>query len=161
MSDGWNTDPFTLTVIDDDKMVGRGSTDDKGPICAWVNVLEAHQTQQLDLPVNLRFCFEAMEESGSEGLDDLVREEAAKGDQGYFDNVDCVCIVSTSVSTVKIKFSNLTSSRRLLSRTTTGSTPEHLALPTVCAVSCTSSLPSLALRATSTPECSVAWCTSP
>ena len=103
MSDGWNTDPFTLTVIDNDKMVGRGSTDDKGPICAWVNVLEAHQAQQLDLPVNLRLCFEAMEESGSEGLDKLVK--AAK-DNGYFDNVDCVCIVSTSVSMVKMKISN-------------------------------------------------------
>ncbi|KAH8083356.1 CNDP dipeptidase [Cristinia sonorae] len=91
-SDGWNTDPFTLTIDDQDRMFGRGSTDDKGPICAWVNVLEAHSAKQLDLPVNLRFCFEAMEESGSEGLDDLINKEAAKGEDGYFDNVDCVCI---------------------------------------------------------------------
>ena len=33
-----------------------------------------------------------MEESGSEGLDDLVRRESLKG--GYFDGVECVCIVS-------------------------------------------------------------------
>ncbi|THH27683.1 hypothetical protein EUX98_g6502 [Antrodiella citrinella] len=92
-SDGWNTEPFTLDVQKDTgKMIGRGSTDDKGPICAWVNVLEAHYAQQLELPVNMRFCFEAMEESGSIGLDELVQSEAAKGDQGYFDNVDCVCI---------------------------------------------------------------------
>lgn len=95
MSDGWKTDPFTLTVQEDTgRMVGRGSTDDKGPICAWVNVLEAHSAQQMELPVNMRFCFEAMEESGSDGLDDLIKSEAAKGDEGYFDHVDCVCIVS-------------------------------------------------------------------
>lgn len=33
-----------------------------------------------------------MEESGSEGLDELVVRESKKG--GYFDGVDCVCIVS-------------------------------------------------------------------
>lgn len=33
-----------------------------------------------------------MEESGSEGLDDLVHRESLKG--GYFDGVECVCIVS-------------------------------------------------------------------
>ncbi|TCD67363.1 hypothetical protein EIP91_010203 [Steccherinum ochraceum] len=91
--DGWNTDPFTLTVDKDaGTMIGRGATDDKGPICAWVNALEAHKAQGLELPVNMRFCFEAMEESGGEGLDELIYTEAAKGDQGYFDNVDCVCI---------------------------------------------------------------------
>jgi Cys-Gly metallodipeptidase DUG1 len=43
------------------------------------------------LPVNIKICFEGMEESGSEGLDDLVRREAKPG--GWFDNIDCVCIV--------------------------------------------------------------------
>ena len=33
-----------------------------------------------------------MEESGSEGLDDLIKSEAAKGKDGWFDGVDCVCI---------------------------------------------------------------------
>lgn len=37
-----------------------------------------------------------MEESGSEGLDDLVEREAKPG--GWFDNVDCVCIVRLSLS---------------------------------------------------------------
>ena len=36
-----------------------------------------------------------MEESGSEGLDDLVKREAKPG--GWFDNVDCVCIVSSTL----------------------------------------------------------------
>ena len=72
-------------------MVGRGSTDDKGPILGWVNVLEAHHRLGIDLPVNLRFCFEGMEESGSQGLDDyLLKGEGVK----YFEDVTNVCIVS-------------------------------------------------------------------
>ncbi|KIJ16291.1 hypothetical protein PAXINDRAFT_168450 [Paxillus involutus ATCC 200175] len=88
-SDGWDTDPFEL-VRKDDKLFGRGSTDDKGPIMGWLNVLEAHQKQGLELPVNLRFCFEGMEESGSEGLDELIEKEVAEGE--FFKGVDCVCI---------------------------------------------------------------------
>ncbi len=38
--------------------------------------------------MNLRFCFEGMEESGSEGLDDLIEQEK----NAYFKGVDCVCI---------------------------------------------------------------------
>lgn len=75
------------------KIFGRGSTDDKGPILGWLNVLDAHSTLGLDLPVNIRFCFEGMEESGSEGLDELIASEAAKKD-GWFSGVDAVCIVS-------------------------------------------------------------------
>ena len=33
-------------------------------------------------------CFEGMEESGSEGLDELISEEKDK----FFKGVDCVCI---------------------------------------------------------------------
>ena len=93
-SDGWNSDPFTL-VIDQasGRLIGRGSSDDKGPVLGWLNVVEAHEALGLDLPVNMRFCFEGMEESGSKGLDDLVKSEVKKGKDGWFDGVDCVCIV--------------------------------------------------------------------
>jgi len=93
LSDGWDTEPFKL-VVDNatGRLIGRGSTDDKGPILGWLNVLEAHKSLGLELPVNMRFCFEGMEESGSEGLDDLIKSETAKGKDGFFDNVDCVCI---------------------------------------------------------------------
>ena len=96
-SDGWDTEPFTL-VIDEKtgRLIGRGSTDDKGPILGWLNVLEAHKALGIPLPVNLRFCFEGMEENGSEGLDDLIKSEVAKSKEGWFDGVDCVCIVSLS-----------------------------------------------------------------
>jgi Cys-Gly metallodipeptidase DUG1 len=91
LSDGWNSDPF---VLKEDhatgRLYGRGSSDDKGPLLGWLNVVETHQELGVELPVNLRFCFEGMEESGSEGLDDLINAEVGPGK--YFEGVDCVCI---------------------------------------------------------------------
>lgn len=87
-SDGWATDPFTLVEDDQGRMFGRGSTDDKGPIISWLWAIELHQKLGLDFPVNLIMCFEGMEESGSEGLDDIIYKEA----KGFFKDVDCVCI---------------------------------------------------------------------
>ncbi|KAG9242544.1 hypothetical protein BJ878DRAFT_481931 [Calycina marina] len=86
--DGWATEPFELTVDDKGRMFGRGSTDDKGPVLGWLNAIEAHQKIGLDFPVNLLMCFEGMEEYGSEGLDDFIKEEADK----YFKDVDAICI---------------------------------------------------------------------
>ena len=107
-SDGWDTDPFTLVKHSDGRLIGRGASDDKGPVLGWLNAIEAYQKSKQELPVNLKFCFEGMprtrepsdllltligmEETGSEGLDDLIKAEAGKGK--YFDGVDCVCIVS-------------------------------------------------------------------
>lgn len=89
-SDGWNTEPFTLSIDDKGRMYGRGSTDDKGPVLGWVNVIEAHQTAGVDFPVNLLMCFEGMEEYGSEGLDDFIEAECKPGK--FFEDADAVCI---------------------------------------------------------------------
>lgn len=87
--DGWNTEPFKFFYDEKkDILYGRGSTDDKGPVVGWLNVIEAHRQLGWDLPVNLVVCFEGMEESGSEGLDKLVQKEANL----YFKTVDTVCI---------------------------------------------------------------------
>uniref|UniRef100_A0AAY4EKA5 Cytosolic non-specific dipeptidase n=1 Tax=Denticeps clupeoides TaxID=299321 RepID=A0AAY4EKA5_9TELE len=87
IDDGWDSEPFTL-VERDGKLYGRGSTDDKGPVLAWFNCIEAYQKIQKDLPINIKFCFEGMEESGSEGLDDLVYSRK----DSFFSGVDYVCI---------------------------------------------------------------------
>ena len=55
-------------------------------------MLQYHHQHNIPLLVNLVCCFEGMEESGSEGLHDLVRLESLKG--GHFYGVECVCIVS-------------------------------------------------------------------
>ncbi|BGP48278.1 hypothetical protein JCM10450v2_004150 [Rhodotorula kratochvilovae] len=89
LSDGWKYEPFKLTHDKEtDRLYGRGSSDDKGPILGWLNVIQAHKETGTELPVNMKFCFEGMEESGSEGLEELVIKEA----KGEFADVDAVCI---------------------------------------------------------------------
>nr|KAF6470986.1 carnosine dipeptidase 2 [Molossus molossus] len=87
LEDGWDSEPFTL-VERDGKLYGRGSTDDKGPVAGWVNALEAFQKTGHEIPVNVRFCLEGMEESGSEGLDELIFAQK----DTFFKDVDYVCI---------------------------------------------------------------------
>ncbi|XP_037826612.1 cytosolic non-specific dipeptidase-like, partial [Lucilia sericata] len=85
--DGWATEPFELTEIDG-KLWGRGSTDDKGPVLCWIHAIEAYQKLNIDLPVNVKFVLEGMEESDSEGLDELLM--SLKND--FLRDVDYVCI---------------------------------------------------------------------
>uniref|UniRef100_A0A1I7UFE2 M20_dimer domain-containing protein n=1 Tax=Caenorhabditis tropicalis TaxID=1561998 RepID=A0A1I7UFE2_9PELO len=82
--DGWNTDPFELTEING-KLFGRGSTDDKGPVIAWIAVLKILQRLGIDLPINIKFVLECMEESSSEGLD-----------KGLEDNIDKISDITYS-----------------------------------------------------------------
>ncbi|CAF1618151.1 unnamed protein product [Adineta ricciae] len=72
VSDGWDTEPFVLTEKSG-KLYGRGSTDDKGPVISWLNVIEAYQKLNEPFPVNVKFVLESMEEYGSEGLEDLLK----------------------------------------------------------------------------------------
>lgn len=82
--DGWNTEPFELTEIEG-KLFARGSTDDKGPVLGWIHVIEVYQALGIKLPVNIKFVFEGMEESGSTGLDNLLF--ARKGSIEMFETV--------------------------------------------------------------------------
>lgn len=85
--DGWATQPFQL-VEKDGKLYGRGSTDDKGPVLGWLHAVDAYQSTNNEIPVNIKFCFEAMEESGSDGLDTLLH----KRKDTFLKDVDYVCI---------------------------------------------------------------------
>ena len=87
VEDGWDTDPFKL-IEKDGKMWGRGSTDDKGPVLGWINAIEAYQQSGIEIPVNIKFCLEGMEESGSLMLEKTVRSET----EFFTKNVDFVCI---------------------------------------------------------------------
>jgi len=87
LSDGWDSDPFVLSERDG-KLYGRGSTDDKGPVLAWINAIEAYRELKQEIPINIKFCFEGMEESGSENLE----EELIKRKDTFLNNVDYTCI---------------------------------------------------------------------
>jgi Cys-Gly metallodipeptidase DUG1 len=60
-------------------------------LLGWLNVLQAHKELELKLPVNLKLCFEGMEESGSEKLDELIRQDE------FFKGANAVCIVRLHV----------------------------------------------------------------
>ncbi|NXR74569.1 CNDP1 dipeptidase, partial [Pycnonotus jocosus] len=86
--DGWNTDPYTLTEIDGN-LYGRGTTDNKGPVLAWINAVETTFLIFMQaMPVNFKFVIEGMEEAGSLGLEKLLEEE----NQGFFSDVDYIVI---------------------------------------------------------------------
>lgn len=85
--DGWDSDPFVL-IEKNGKLYGRGSTDDKGPVLCWLHAIHAYQNLKLDIPVNVKFIFEGMEESGSVGLDGLVNSLK----NTFLSNVDYVCV---------------------------------------------------------------------
>ncbi|XP_053520202.1 beta-Ala-His dipeptidase isoform X1 [Artibeus jamaicensis] len=86
-ADGWLTAPFVLTEVDG-KLYGRGATDNKGPVLAWINAVSTFRALEEDLPVNVKFVLEGMEEAGSVALEELVKREK----DGFFSNVDCIVI---------------------------------------------------------------------
>lgn len=91
LSDGWDTEPFSLTEKDG-KLYGRGAADDKGPVICWIHAIEGYQALGIPIPVNVKFVFEGMEETGSTGLAPqlLARKHS------FFKGVNYVCISDSS-----------------------------------------------------------------
>ncbi|KAI1885530.1 hypothetical protein AGOR_G00204730, partial [Albula goreensis] len=85
--DGWATDPYNLTDINGN-LYGRGASDNKAPVLAWIHTVEAYQALDMDLPVNVKFIIEGMEETGSNGLDAMI---VSKNDT-FFADVDYIII---------------------------------------------------------------------
>jgi acetylornithine deacetylase/succinyl-diaminopimelate desuccinylase-like protein len=70
----WRTDPFHLTQDADDRYVGRGATDDKGP--AITALLGALAARSANVPVNIAFLWETEEEVGSEHFASAIQSHA-------------------------------------------------------------------------------------
>ncbi|XP_033915103.2 beta-Ala-His dipeptidase-like isoform X2 [Acipenser ruthenus] len=85
--DGWTTDPYTLTEINGN-LYGRGASDNKGPVLAWLHAVEAYQALKQEIPVNIKFIIEGMEEAGSNGLDTLTEQR----NMTFFSDVDYIVI---------------------------------------------------------------------
>jgi acetylornithine deacetylase/succinyl-diaminopimelate desuccinylase-like protein len=73
----WRNPPFEPTV-EGDKLVARGSTDDKGQSYTHVKAVAALLRERGSLPVNVKFLVEGEEESGGEAIDRYVREDGGK-----------------------------------------------------------------------------------
>jgi acetylornithine deacetylase/succinyl-diaminopimelate desuccinylase-like protein len=73
----WNSSPFTLTR-QGDVALGRGISDDKGPVYIVLKALESIIENDGVLPLNVKFLFEGEEEIGSPSLPGFVAREAER-----------------------------------------------------------------------------------
>ncbi|XP_054841673.1 cytosolic non-specific dipeptidase-like isoform X2 [Eublepharis macularius] len=89
LEDGWSTEPYILTERNG-RLYGRGTSDDKGQILAVLNAVEA--LQRHELPVNVKFLLESMEEVGSTGLFELVEQRNST----FFSDVNYIIVTDTS-----------------------------------------------------------------
>lgn len=88
----WESSPFE-PIVRGDRILGRGTSDDKGQIHIHLKAAEALLATRGRLPVNLKFVFEGDEEASSEHLDAwleanrgrLGAEIAVISDSGFFD----------------------------------------------------------------------------
>lgn len=68
----WETPPFEPTIRNE-KIYARGSCDDKGQLYMHVKAFETMMNTG-GLPCNLKFIIEGEEETGSDSLEDFIRE---------------------------------------------------------------------------------------
>jgi acetylornithine deacetylase/succinyl-diaminopimelate desuccinylase-like protein len=73
--DAWASPPFEAT-LKDNRLYGRGVSDDKGPMIAALGALAAYLGATGNLPVNIKLLFEGEEEVSSANLDQFVADHA-------------------------------------------------------------------------------------
>jgi acetylornithine deacetylase/succinyl-diaminopimelate desuccinylase-like protein len=88
----WDSDPFKADIRDN-KVYGRGATDDKGYIIALLSAVEAMMNVDGKLPVNVKFIFDGAEEFGSQSMQKWLAEPqinswVKEADYGF--NVDAM-----------------------------------------------------------------------
>lgn len=71
--DLWTSPPFE-PQIREDRIYGRGASDDKGGMITPILAVEALLQTEGRLPVNVKFCFEGEEEFGSPSMDRFLTE---------------------------------------------------------------------------------------
>ena len=69
----WSSPPFQPTLRDD-KLYGRGVSDNKGNIAARLAAIHAWREVRGKLPCSLKFCIEGDEEIGSPQMEEFVTE---------------------------------------------------------------------------------------
>ena len=93
-AEGWLVPPFSPSIVDfppyGPSIVGRGAFNSKGPLGAFINVLESIKQLGEEVPVNILFLIEGEEELGSKSLPAFIKKhekELRKADavfQPYF-----------------------------------------------------------------------------
>ena len=72
----WKNDPFK-PLIQDGKIIARGSADDKGQFFCHIKSVEAFLKTKGTLPVNIKFIIEGEEEAAVSNLDEFIEKNAA------------------------------------------------------------------------------------
>ena len=91
VSNSWKFPSFALTEVDD-KLIGRGVSDMKGGIAAFLYVLEKINLKELKQ--GIRVCFTYDEEIGFEGINELIEKKIDFGKYSIIgeptDNYPCI-----------------------------------------------------------------------
>ena len=69
----WESEPFSPERRDN-RLYGRGMSDDKGNIAARLAAIKAFMDLENDLPVNIKFFMEGEEEVGSKNLLSIINK---------------------------------------------------------------------------------------
>jgi acetylornithine deacetylase/succinyl-diaminopimelate desuccinylase-like protein len=69
--DQWKHDPFS-GMVEDNRIYGRGSTDDKGELITRIKAVEIFLRETGDVPCNIKFIVEGEEEIGSEHIQEYL-----------------------------------------------------------------------------------------
>ncbi|KPP73489.1 serum carnosinase-like, partial [Scleropages formosus] len=69
-------------------LYGRGASDNKGPVLAWLHAIETYLATKQEVPVNIKLVLEGLEESGSDGLEELIQQR----NDTFFSDVDYIVI---------------------------------------------------------------------
>ncbi|TRY81246.1 hypothetical protein DNTS_000541 [Danionella cerebrum] len=82
-------DPTKHTVWN---LYGRGASDNKAPVLAWIHAVQVYKELNIELPVNVKLLLEGMEETGSDGLYEFIekQKDSFLVDVDYIIISDCV-----------------------------------------------------------------------
>lgn len=107
----WHTTPFD-PFIKDNKIIARGSADDKGQVFAQLKALEAHFKTHGKLPLNVKVIIEGEEEASISHLDDFVLENkellacdyvVVSDTEWFAEGVPSICYGLRGISFVEVK----------------------------------------------------------
>ncbi len=84
--DLWTTPPFEPTIVEN-KLVGRGTSDDKGDLIVRLLAIKAFLKLRGQLPISIKFLIEGEEEIGSIHLASFIRKNRSllKSDACYWE----------------------------------------------------------------------------
>ncbi len=91
LEDGWASDPFTLSMDENEVLYGRGVSDDKGAMVA--SMIAMNIVRDMNVPMNkrVRLILGCNEETGSKCLAHYVKEEGHV-DYGFTPDGDFPCV---------------------------------------------------------------------